>query len=153
IQMIDPRKDIDGMTPHNIGLVLMGNEKTALLSATAQAAVALAERFGPLTGKRVAMIGKGRTVGKPLIPVLLNRHATLTVCHAETKDLKGAIADCEIVFLGVGKPHLLTKENVVSHHVIVDIGTTSEDGKIVGDAAPEIFDVVRAITPVPEGVG
>jgi methylenetetrahydrofolate dehydrogenase (NADP+)/methenyltetrahydrofolate cyclohydrolase len=153
IRAIDPLKDVDGMTPANVGLVLRGNEKSALLSATAQACVTLAEVFGPLAGKRVAMVGKGRTVGKPLIPMLLNRHATLTVCHSETSDLKAALADCEIIFVAVGKPGLLNAGNVHPGQIVIDAGTTMQDGQLVGDTAAEVNGLVRALTPVPDGVG
>jgi methylenetetrahydrofolate dehydrogenase (NADP+) / methenyltetrahydrofolate cyclohydrolase len=150
---IAPSKDIDGMTPTNIGLVLMGNEERALVAATAQACVLLAEKFGSLSGKRVAMVGKGRTVGKPLIPVLLNRHATLVVCHAETKDLEVAIQGSEIVIVGVGKPGLINANNVSAEQIIIDAGTTLVGERIMGDAAPEVQGIVRALTPVPDGVG
>jgi methylenetetrahydrofolate dehydrogenase (NADP+)/methenyltetrahydrofolate cyclohydrolase len=150
---IAPIKDIDGMTPTNIGLVLMGYEDKALLSATAQSCLMLAEKFGPLSGKSVAMVGKGKTVGKPLIPVLLNRHATLTICHTKTKDLKAALKDAEIVIVGVGKPGLINAKNVSEGQIIIDAGTTLVGERIMGDVSADVQGIVRALTPVPDGVG
>jgi methylenetetrahydrofolate dehydrogenase (NADP+)/methenyltetrahydrofolate cyclohydrolase len=153
IRAIHPLKDVDGMTPANIGLVLRGDESSALLSATAQACVTLAETFGPLIGKRVAMVGKGRTVGKPLIPMLLNRHATLTICHSETSDLKAALADCEVIFVAVGKPGVLNAENLRAGQIVIDAGTTMQNGKLTGDTASDTIGILKALTPVPDGVG
>lgn len=150
---IEPAKDVDGLTPQNLGLALASQEEKALVSATAQACVALAETFGPLAGKRVALIGKGRTVGRACIALLLNRGVTPTFCHTGTLDLAAAIKDAEIIISAAGKPGLLNKANLRPGQIIIDAGTTLEAGSLLGDAAPDAWEVAAAITPVPEGVG
>jgi methylenetetrahydrofolate dehydrogenase (NADP+)/methenyltetrahydrofolate cyclohydrolase len=153
INAIAPGKDVDGLTPHNLGLALAGQEETALVSATAQACVALAETSGSLSGRRVALIGKGRTVGRACIAMLLNRGATVTFCHRSTRDLGAAIRDVEIVISAAGSPGILSPENVREGQIIIDAGTTMQDGRLLGDADPGIWGIAAAVTPVPEGVG
>jgi methylenetetrahydrofolate dehydrogenase (NADP+)/methenyltetrahydrofolate cyclohydrolase len=151
---IAPAKDIDGLTPYNLGLVSVGREEEALTSATAQACILLAETQGALAGKRVALIGRGRTVGRPLIGMLINRHATVTVCHTRTRDLKAAIADCEIVMVAIGKARQITGAHLTPGQVVIDAGINYLDGKLTGDVdAASIEGVAAALTPVPGGVG
>jgi methylenetetrahydrofolate dehydrogenase (NADP+)/methenyltetrahydrofolate cyclohydrolase len=153
IQTIHPKKDVDGLTAVNLGLALAGREDEALLSATAQACIALAETFGSLKGKRVTLLGKGRTVGKPLIPMLLNRGATLTVVHSKTSDLKQALQGAEVIFSGTGQAGILTGEMLSNGQIVIDAGTAYENGKVLGDVASDAWGVAAAVTPVPEGVG
>lgn len=153
LSRIPHAKDVDGLTSANIALALAGQESDALLAATAQACVMLAETEGSLAGKRVTLVGKGRTVGRPLIPLLLNRGATLTICHSKTKDLASATLEADIVIAAVGKADLITKAMVKGGQVVIDAGTVARDGVIVGDASPDIWGIVAAATPVPDGVG
>jgi methylenetetrahydrofolate dehydrogenase (NADP+)/methenyltetrahydrofolate cyclohydrolase len=151
---IAPGKDIDGLTPWNLGLVSAGREEDALTSATAQACVLLAETQGALAGKRVGLIGRGRTVGRPLMGMLINRHATVTVCHTRTRDLKAAIADCDIVMVAIGKARQITGGQLRPGQVVIDAGINYLDGKLVGDVdAASVEGVAAALTPVPGGVG
>ena len=151
---IAPEKDIDGLTPYNLGLISAGKEADALTSATAQACILLAETQGPLSGKRVALIGRGRTVGRPLMGMLVNRHATVTVCHTRTRDLKAAIADCEVVMVAIGKARRITGAELGAGQVVIDAGINYLDGKLVGDVdAASVEGVAAALTPVPGGVG
>jgi methylenetetrahydrofolate dehydrogenase (NADP+) / methenyltetrahydrofolate cyclohydrolase len=151
---IAPAKDIDGLTPHNLGLILAGREEDALTSATAQACILLAETQGALVGKRVALIGRGRTVGRPLMGMLINRHATVTVCHTRTRDLKAAIADCDIVMVAIGKALQITGAQLRLGQIVIDAGINYLNGKLVGDVdAASVEGVAAALTPVPGGVG
>ena len=149
-----PTKDIDGMTVANMGLLAAGRESAALVSATAQACIMLAETHGTLAGKKVAVIGRGRTVGRPLALMLVNRHATVTICHSRTPCLASAVADCDVVFVAIGKARAIDQEHLRKGHVIVDAGINFVDGKMVGDVdAASVEGVVLALTPVPGGVG
>jgi methylenetetrahydrofolate dehydrogenase (NADP+)/methenyltetrahydrofolate cyclohydrolase len=151
---IAPGKDIDGLTPWNLGLISAGREHEALTSATAQACILLAETQGALAGKRVALIGRGRTVGRPLMGMLINRHATVTVCHTRTPDLKAAIADCEIVMVAIGKARRITGAQLSPGQIVIDAGINYIDGKLTGDVdAASAEGVVAALSPVPGGVG
>jgi methylenetetrahydrofolate dehydrogenase (NADP+) / methenyltetrahydrofolate cyclohydrolase len=154
LDAITPAKDIDGLTPYNMGLIAMGREAEALNSATAQACILLAETQGPLAGKRVALIGRGKTVGRPLMGMLINRHATVTVCHTRTRDLAAAIAECEIVMVAIGKARQITGAHLRKGQIVVDAGINYLDGKLVGDVDGASADAVAsALTPVPGGVG
>lgn len=154
LRAIDPKKDIDGLTPANLGLMLRGREEEGIAGATAMACVLLAETLGNLEGKRVCLIGKGKTVGRPLLPLLLNRHATVTVAHSHTKDLGAAIKDAEIVVTATGVVGLLTKDLIREGQIVIDAGLTVVGEEIKGDADRASLEGVAAvITPVPEGVG
>lgn len=154
IQRIDPRKDVDGLTPTNLGLIALGREAVALCPATPLACVQLAETVAPLRGRRVAVVGRGRAVGRALIPMLINRDATVTVCHSRTADLAAAVAPCEVVFVAAGRPGLIGAAHLRPGQVVVDAGISVVDGKVVGDVdAAAALPVVAALTPVPGGVG
>jgi methylenetetrahydrofolate dehydrogenase (NADP+)/methenyltetrahydrofolate cyclohydrolase len=154
LDAIAPAKDIDGLTPWNLGLVSAGRELEALTSATAQACIQLAETQGALAGRRVALIGRGRTVGRPLMGMLINRHATITVCHTRTRDLRAAIADCEIVMVAIGKARQINGGHLRAGQVVIDAGINYLDGKLVGDVdAESVEGIAGALTPVPGGVG
>jgi methylenetetrahydrofolate dehydrogenase (NADP+)/methenyltetrahydrofolate cyclohydrolase len=154
LDAIAPEKDIDGLTTQNLGLIAAGREAEALTSATAQACILLAETQGPLAGKRVALIGRGRTVGRPLMGMLINRHATVTVCHTRTRDLKAAIADCGIVMVAIGKARQITGQQLTPGQIVIDAGINYVDGKLAGDVdAASAEGVAAALTPVPGGVG
>jgi len=154
LDCIPPYKDIDGLTATNLGLLYMRREEEALLAATPQACVMLAESVADLKGARVGMVGKGRTVGTPLIGMLLNRGATLTVCHSRTADLGASLRECDIVFTGVGKAGLLDRSVLREGQIVIDAGITIVDGRAHGDAdARGLEGFVAAFTPVPQGVG
>ena len=154
LDAIAPGKDIDGLTAHNLGLISCGREDAALTSATARACILLAETQGTLSGKRVALIGRGRTVGRPLTGMLINRHATVTVCHTRTADLRAAIADCDIVMVAIGKARQITGAHLRPGQVVIDAGINYVDGKLAGDVdAASAEGVAAALTPVPGGVG
>lgn len=150
---IAPHKDIEGFTPKNISLVAAAREDEAILPPTPQSVrYLLREALGEdLRGKHIAIVGPGRTVGRPLIFLLNNAGATITVCNEFTTDLPEKLAEVDAIAVAVGCPDLLRPEHVRPHHVIVDAGINVVDGKLTGDARPNL--PVRIQTPVPRGVG
>lgn len=154
IACIDPAKDVDGLTAVNLGLIALGREREAIAPATPQACIRLAESVGPLAGKRVTVVGRGRSVGRALIPMLINRDATVTVCHSRTLDLEAAIAPCDVVFVAAGRPGLVSSAHIRPGQVVIDAGITVLADGIVGDVdADAIRGTAAALTPVPGGVG
>lgn len=154
IRQLDPLKDVDGLTPHNLGLIAAGREADALLPATPAACIRLAETAADLKGARAVVVGRGRAVGRALAPMLVNRDATVTVCHSRTRDLAAAVAAADIVFVATGRPGLVGGAMVRPGQVVVDAGISVVDGRVVGDVDAEtVRPIVAALTPVPGGVG
>ena len=127
----------------------------SLFPVTPQSCIEIMKRQGiTLEGKSVCLVGRGDTVGKPLIFLLLNENATVTVCHTRTKDLGKHTRAADIVVAAAGKAGLITKDMVAPGTVVVDAGINDLDGKTVGDVDYEpVSAVALAITPVPGGVG
>ncbi len=150
---IDPDKDIDGINPVNRGR--MFTVKDGLFPVTPQSCIEILKRQGiSLEKKDVCLIGRGDTVGKPLIFLLLNENATVTVCHTRTRDLAFHTLKADIVVAAAGKAGLVTKDMVKPGAVVVDAGINDLNGKTVGDVDFEgVSEVASAITPVPGGVG
>ena len=160
MEAIDPKKDVDGVHPVNRGYLLGGQEHLALVPATPLACIELIQRSGlDLNGKRVTVVGRGDTVGRPLASLLIakdkTRNATITVCHTGTKDLAGAIKTAEIVVAAAGFPKLVKAEMLSPGQTVIDAGINQlPDGSYCGDVDTEpASQIVRAITPVPGGVG
>lgn len=154
LMRLDPKKDLDGFHPTNLGLMFAGDKK-ATAPCTAQAVVEVLKASGyELSGKHVVVVGRSNIVGKPLSILLLAENATVTVCHSRTKDLAAFTKAADVVVVAVGKPRFLKKDMVTEKTVVIDVGTNNVDGKMVGDADfEELKDYVSAITPVPGGVG
>ncbi len=155
MEAITPKKDVDGVHPVNRGYLLGGQEHLALVPATPQSCITLAERAGiNFRGKRVTLVGRGDTVGRPLASLLIKRDATITVCHTKTADLAAEVRRGEIVVAAAGRAGLVTKDMVTPGTVVIDAGVNEVgDGKYVGDVAPDVAEVAGALTPVPGGVG
>jgi methylenetetrahydrofolate dehydrogenase (NADP+)/methenyltetrahydrofolate cyclohydrolase len=156
MEAIDPKKDVDGVHPVNRGYLLGGQEHLALVPATPLSCIALMERVGiSLRGKRVTLVGRGDTVGRPLASLLIKRDATITVCHTKTVDLSGECKRGEIVVAAAGAAGLVTKDMISPGTVVIDAGINpTPDGKgICGDVTPDVEEVANAMTPVPGGVG
>lgn len=149
------RKDIEGLTPANLSRLAAGQENSVLLPPTPRSVrYLLRQAFdNDLRGKRIAVIGPGRTVGRPLVWMLNNFGATVTLINEHSRELTEMLRPQDAVVVAVGKRGLLTAEQVQPHHVVIDAGINVTDDGVVGDAAPEVAEVVRAITPVPGGVG
>ena len=159
---IDPIKDVDGVTAVNRALLLGGNIDKAILPATPLACIEIAKEVVPnFIGKRVVVVGRGYTVGRPLASLLLTEHATVTVCHIETRNLSDFTKNADIIISAAGVVNLVNKDNIKEGVIIVDVGinrivdeTAPRGYRIVGDCDyKNIKDMCNAITPVPGGVG
>lgn len=153
IDSILPHKDVDGLTPLNIGNLV--NDNNLLLPATARACLELIKSTGiKIAGKNAVVVGRSNIVGKPTALLLLQENATVTVCHSKTKDLKEHTKNADILVVGVGKPNLIKKDMVKKGAIVIDAGINRVMGKIVGDVDFEnVKEVAGYITPVPGGVG
>lgn len=155
VAWIHPDKDVDGFTAENFGDMALHGEGEFLPPATAAGVVRLleAEKIA-ITGKHAVIVGRSNLVGKPLALMLLNRDATVTICHSKTKNLGEITRSADILVSAVGKPGLITADMVKEGAVVIDIGTTHVDGKLTGDVDfDEVSKKASAITPVPGGVG
>lgn len=152
-EMIHPEKDVDGLTRMNRHANITGER--GIYPATPLAAVQLLKHYGfSPSGKHVALVGFGQTVGQPLFHLLVRENATVTVCHAGTTDISRHTLAADVIFVAVGKAGLITPDMVHEHHVIVDAGINQVSGNaIVGDVHGDVMNKVRAISPTPGGVG
>jgi methylenetetrahydrofolate dehydrogenase (NADP+)/methenyltetrahydrofolate cyclohydrolase len=150
---LSPLKDVDGLCPANRLALLTG--QPGIYPATPLACIRLIKYYGyTLAGKDVALVGCGKTVGGPLLHLLLHEHATVTVCHAYTRDLAVHLKTAEIAFIAVGHAGLIVPSMVHSGLVLIDVGINPlPDGKITGDVDPSVAEVVAAMSPTPGGVG
>ncbi|NRO84922.1 Bifunctional protein FolD protein [Lactobacillus helveticus] len=153
LERIDPNKDVDGLTPANIGHLWMGNHFVE--PATAEGIIALLKHYEiPLEGKNVVIIGRSNIVGKPLAALMLEQNATVTIAHSRTKNLGEITKKADVLVSATGQAFLVKADMVKDGAVVVDVGMNHVDGKLVGDVD---FDNVKEkasyITPVPGGVG
>ncbi|MEW9529025.1 bifunctional 5,10-methylenetetrahydrofolate dehydrogenase/5,10-methenyltetrahydrofolate cyclohydrolase [Microbispora sp. NPDC049125] len=147
-------KDVDGANPLSLGRLAAG--LPAFAPATAEAVVAILDHYGiELSGRRVAVVGRSTVVGKPAAHLLLDRDATVTICHSRTRDLAAVTSTADVVVAAVGRAGLITAEHVSPGAVVVDVGTKpTEDGGLAGDVdAATVAGKAGALTPVPGGVG
>ncbi|SHE62575.1 bifunctional 5,10-methylenetetrahydrofolate dehydrogenase/5,10-methenyltetrahydrofolate cyclohydrolase [Desulforamulus putei] len=153
MEAVSPLKDVDGLHPFNRGHLISGG--VCLQPATPMSCLEIMKRSGiSLAGKHMVIVGRGETVGKPLVFMALAEHATVTVCHTRTKDLAHLTRQADILVSAVGKPGLITADMVKPGAVVVDAGISEVDGQITGDVDFErVKEVAGAITPVPGGVG
>jgi methylenetetrahydrofolate dehydrogenase (NADP+) / methenyltetrahydrofolate cyclohydrolase len=153
VELIDPAKDVDGATPTNAGRLARG--EPAFVPATALAVIALLEAYEvEVAGRRAVIVGRSAVVGRPVASLLLARDATVMVCHRATRNIARETRRAEILVAAAGSPQLIGPEMVNRSAVVVDCGINSVDGRIVGDVAFEtVAPVVKAISPVPGGVG
>lgn len=152
---IDPYKDIDGFTAYNLGKMFLSAEFEHLPPATPAGVIALLEYYEiPVEGKHTVVVGHSNVVGKPLATMLLNRFATVTVCHEKTMNLASFTKQADILISAVGKPNLITADMVKQGAVVIDIGITPTMEGLMGDVDAEtVQEVASAMTPVPGGVG
>jgi methylenetetrahydrofolate dehydrogenase (NADP+)/methenyltetrahydrofolate cyclohydrolase len=153
IPLIDPAKDVDGLTATNAGLLMQGHE--ALVPCTPAGVMELlADAEAQLDGARAVVLGRSILVGKPLAQLLLAANATVTHCHSRTRDLRAVCREAEVLIAAVGSPRLVTADMVREGAVVIDVGTSRGDDGLVGDVDFEgVSEKARAITPVPGGVG
>ncbi len=153
METIDPSRDSDGFHPFNMGRLLIGNE--GLVPCTPRGIIrALDEYQVNVEGKHAVVVGHSNVVGKPMAAMLLNRNATVSVCHVYTKDLKKFTSQADILIVATGVKHLIREDMVKEGSIIFDVGITEENGKIYGDVDYEnVIEKASLITPVPGGVG
>jgi methylenetetrahydrofolate dehydrogenase (NADP+) / methenyltetrahydrofolate cyclohydrolase len=150
---IRPQKDADGFHPENMGALLLGAEK--LVPCTPRGIIYALERLGvKLEGAEAVIVGHSNVVGKPIAAMLLNRNATVQVCHVFTKDLARHTREADILVVAAGVPGLITKDMVKPGAIIFDVGINRVGNKTVGDVDFDgVLEKAGAITPVPGGVG
>ena len=154
IEAIDPRKDVDGFHPYNLGRLLTGNPYH--MACTPKGILELMDRSSiAIEGKRAVIVGRSNIVGKPVALMLLNRHATVTICHTKTQHLSLVTRQAEILIAAAGRPEMIRANMVSDGAVIIDVGINrTDDGRLVGDVAfSEVLEKASYITPVPGGVG
>ena len=153
-EKIAPEKDVDGFNSVNVGKLALNRD--TFVSCTPYGIMKIFEEYQiDLTGKEVVIIGRSNIVGKPLIQCVLNKNATVTVCHSKTKNLAEHTKRADVVIAAIGKPHFITADMVKENAVVIDVGINrTEEGKILGDVEFETVEKkVEYITPVPGGVG
>ena len=153
--MIDPKKDLDGLSPINIAKVFAG-DTTGFSPCTAEAVIEVLKAYDiELTGKRVTVVGRSMVVGKPVSMLLLKENATVTMTHTRTVDLKKTCSDAEIVVAAAGRAKMLNSDYCGQDAVMIDVGINVDDnGKLCGDVDYSTLDgKASAATPVPGGVG
>lgn len=172
---IDPRKDVDGLHPINVGYLVQN--RATLASCTPSGVIELLERSGvQIAGARAVVIGRSDIVGKPMALLLLHRHATVTICHSRTPDLPRVASEADILVSAIGRPGFVTPAFVKPGAAVVDVGTTPVSDRatverlfaagskrreaferrgslVVGDVHPDVAEVAGALSPVPGGVG
>lgn len=150
-----PEKDVDGITPGSLFGVFAG-EQTGFAPCTAEAVVELLERSGvEIAGSRVTVVGRSLVIGRPVAMLLMGKNATVTICHTKTRDLASECVRADILVVAAGHAATVGASAVRDGQVVVDVGiNVDETGALVGDVAfDEVEPLVRAITPVPGGVG
>lgn len=154
INHIDPAKDVDGLTSFNIG-GLMYNNDDVIVPCTALGIMDLIDFYNiDVEGKHVVIVGRSNLVGKPLIPLFLNRNATVTIVHKKTIDISSFTKNADILVVAAGSPKLITQDMVKKDAVVIDVGISIIDGKTVGDVDyNSVKEKASYITPVPGGVG
>ena len=151
---ISPKKDVDGFNPINVGKLSLNQD--CFVSCTPFGVIKMLEAYNiQIEGAHAVVIGRSNIVGKPLVQCLLNKNATVTVCHSRTKNLKEMTKQADILIAAIGKPKFVTEDMVKDGAVVIDVGINRmDDGKLVGDTDFEkIKDKASHITPVPGGVG
>lgn len=154
IETIDPKKDVDGFHPINIGHMMLGQD--TFLPCTPYGIITmLKSRNIEISGKHAVVIGRSNIVGKPVGQLLLNESATVTYCHSKTKDLHKFTSDADILIVAIGKENVIKAEHIKENAVVIDVGVNrTKEGTLTGDVD---FDSVKEkasyITPVPRGVG
>ena len=149
---VSPNKDVDCLNPQNSGDVFMGRSKWA--ACTPRACMATLEHYGiELDGKNVVVIGRSNVVGKPVAMLLLQKNATVTVCHSHTKNLPELLQTADVIVAAVGKACFVKPDMAKEGVVIVDVGINAVGDKLMGDVDPAVAEKASAFTPVPGGIG
>ena len=152
IAAIEPVKDVDGIHPLNAGLLYLG--RPTLVGATPVGVLALLDEYDiPLEGANAVVIGRSDIVGKPVAHLLLQRNATVTICHSRTRDLPSIARGADVLVVAVGQDRMVKPDWVKPGAAVVDVGMNRSDDGLFGDVDPRAMDVAGFMTPVPGGVG
>lgn len=152
LEAIDPGKDVDGFHPVNVGRLWSG--APALVPCTPLGLLAILDHYElDVLGKHVVVVGRSHMVGKPAAALFLGRHATVTVAHSRTRDLGAVVRSGDVVVAAVGRAGLVTADMVRPGAVVLDVGMTRVDDRIVGDVAEDVWGVAGHMTPMPGGTG
>jgi methylenetetrahydrofolate dehydrogenase (NADP+) / methenyltetrahydrofolate cyclohydrolase len=152
ILAVDPVKDVDGFHPFNAGHLYLG--RPTLVPATPLGIMALLEEYAvPLDGARAVVVGRSDIVGKPIAHLLLQAHATVSICHSHTDDLASYTRDSDVLVAATGVPGLIGADMVKAGAAVIDVGQNRTGAGLVGDVDPAAAEVAGLITPVPGGVG
>lgn len=154
LDAVSPHKDADGFHPYNFGRLVEGHP--VFEACTPKGVIKMIESTGvSIEGKRAVVVGRSNIVGKPLALMLLQRHATVTICHSKTRDLPAVCREAELLLVAIGKPKFVTADMVRDGAVVIDVGTNRlPDGKLVGDVDyGPVSEKASWISPVPGGVG
>ena len=152
IRAVDPAKDVDGFHPLNAGHLYLG--RPTLVPATPRGVLALLDEYRiPLDGARAVVVGRSDIVGKPVAHLLLQRNATVTICHSHTDDLARQTLDADVLVVAVGVAGVVDAEMVKQGAAVVDVGQNQTEAGLVGDVDPGVSERAAFLTPVPGGVG
>lgn len=153
ISSISPSKDIDCLTFESQGKLYTGEK--GFVPCTANSVLTLIESLNVnIEGAEVVVLGRSNIVGKPVAQLLLNKNATVTICHSKTVNLKEVCKKADILIVAIGKPKFITSEYVKEGAIVIDVGTSSVEGKITGDVSfDDVINKAGFLTPVPGGVG
>ena len=154
IEAISPAKDVDGIHPLNAGRLYLG--RPTLVPGTPLGIMRMLDEYEiPLEGARAVVVGRSAIVGKPMAHLLLQRNATVTICHSRTQDLARHTLDAEVLVAAVGRTHLISADMVGAGATVIDVGMNREEGsrRVLGDVDPSAVEEAAYMTPVPGGVG
>ena len=153
LQAIDPNKDVDGFHPINVGKLVVGN--ALLTPCTPSGIIKLLDHYEiDISGKHAVVLGRSNIVGKPVSMLLLQRNATITICHSRTKNLEEITRSADILVAAIGRANFVTENMVRKGAIVIDVGINRVDGKLTGDINFEtVSKKASYITPVPGGVG
>jgi methylenetetrahydrofolate dehydrogenase (NADP+)/methenyltetrahydrofolate cyclohydrolase len=152
VEAVDPGRDVDGFHPVNAGRLLLG--QPGLRPCTPSGVLRMLDFAGiELAGRRAVVIGRSNIVGKPVALMLLQRHATVTICHSQTVGLGEIARAADVLVAALGRPHFVKPDMVRPGAVVIDVGVTPVEGKVRGDVDPGVAEVAGWVSPVPGGVG
>src|SRR3954466_818143 len=154
IEAIAPEKDVDGIHPVNAGRLYLG--RPTLVPGTPLGIMRMLDEYEiPLEGARAVVVGRSAIVGKPMAHLLLQRNATVTVCHSRTQDLQRHTLDADVLVAAVGRTHLISADMVKAGATVIDVGMNRDESsrKVLGDVDPGAMELAAYMTPVPGGVG
>jgi methylenetetrahydrofolate dehydrogenase (NADP+)/methenyltetrahydrofolate cyclohydrolase len=152
IRAIDAVKDVDGLHPFNAGHLLLG--RPTLVGATPVGILELLDEYDiPLAGAKAVVVGRSNIVGKPVAHLLLQRNATVTICHSRTVDLARETLDADVLVVAVGQAGVVSADMVKPGATVIDVGMNRTEAGLVGDVDPAAMEIAAYMTPVPGGVG